>query len=114
MKYSIKQFANEIRQKYPNSYDDLSDQKLIELWVKKHPDDKNKIRNEKIDFEKWLKEGLNEGLYRFKLDILDYEKRLQLNPRAGGKKTKKTKKSRKIKSNKTKKTKKSRKIKTKQ
>ena len=49
MKYSIKQFANEIRQKNPNSYDDLSDQKLVELWVKKHPDDKGKIRNEKID-----------------------------------------------------------------
>jgi hypothetical protein len=49
MKYSIKQFANEIRQKNPNSYDDLSDQKLVELWVKKHPDDKDKIRNEKID-----------------------------------------------------------------
>ena len=49
MKYSIKQFANDIRQKYPNSYDDLSDQKLVELWVKKHPDDKEKIRNKKID-----------------------------------------------------------------
>lgn len=64
-------------------------------------------------------DGLNRGLNRFKLDILEYGYRTTYNknknkPKAGGKKTKKTKKSRKIKSNKTKKTKKSRKIKTKQ
>jgi hypothetical protein len=50
--YTKSEFANEIRQKYPNSYDDLSDQNLVELWVKKHPDDKDKIRNEKIDLIK--------------------------------------------------------------
>lgn len=37
------EFANEIRAKHPGSYDDLSDDKLVELWLKKFPDDKNKI-----------------------------------------------------------------------
>jgi hypothetical protein len=42
---SIKDFANEIRSKYPGSYDDLSDNKLIELWLNKYPNDILKIKN---------------------------------------------------------------------
>ena len=44
-KYSVSEFAKEIRIKYPEAYDDLSDEKLIEFWVKKFPNDKNKIKS---------------------------------------------------------------------
>lgn len=43
-KYSVSEFANEVRNKYPDVYDDLSDEKLIEFWIKKFPNDKNKIK----------------------------------------------------------------------
>lgn len=43
MKYSINEFALEIRNQYPNDYDDLSDEKLVELWLKKYPEDWSKI-----------------------------------------------------------------------
>lgn len=46
MKYSIQEFAREIRRLYPNDYDDLSDAKLVELWMKKYPNDKEKIKKE--------------------------------------------------------------------
>ena len=46
-KYSVSEFANEIRNKYPEAYDDLSDEKLIEFWIKKFPNDKNKINFKK-------------------------------------------------------------------
>lgn len=42
-KYSVSEFANYIRAKHPDAYNDLSDDKLVELWLKKFPDDKNKI-----------------------------------------------------------------------
>ena len=42
-KYTIEEFADQIRIKYPNSYDDLEDDKLIELWLKKFPNDEEKI-----------------------------------------------------------------------
>ncbi len=45
-KYTVKEFANEIRTKHPSSYDDLSDEKLVELWLKKFPEDRDKIKNE--------------------------------------------------------------------
>jgi hypothetical protein len=45
IKYTKSEFAQEIRSKYPGSYDDLSDNKLIELWFKKFPNDRNKITN---------------------------------------------------------------------
>jgi hypothetical protein len=42
-KYTVTEFANDIRAKHPGSYDDLSDEKLVELWLKKYPEDENKI-----------------------------------------------------------------------
>ncbi|MBN8837690.1 MAG: hypothetical protein J0I09_10540 [Sphingobacteriia bacterium] len=41
--YSISEFAQEIRKQYPGDYDDLTDAKLVELWLKKYPNDKNKV-----------------------------------------------------------------------
>ena len=46
MKYTINEFASQIRNQYPNDYDDLTDEKLVELWLKKYPED-----IEKIDFK---------------------------------------------------------------
>jgi len=43
MKYTVKEFAHEIRKLYPGDYDDLSDQKLVDLWLKKYPKDREKI-----------------------------------------------------------------------
>ena len=42
-KQSKKNFANKIRSNNPGSYDDLSDDELIQLWLKKFPNDKEKI-----------------------------------------------------------------------
>jgi hypothetical protein len=46
--YKKSEFAQEVRNKYPGSYDDLSDAKLIELWLKKFPHDKDKITEDKL------------------------------------------------------------------
>ena len=35
MKYTVPQFAKEIRKLYPGDYDDLSDEKLTKIWLKK-------------------------------------------------------------------------------
>jgi hypothetical protein len=43
-KYNLKEFANEIRTKHPSSYDDLTDEKLVELWLKKFPEDLIKVQ----------------------------------------------------------------------
>ena len=43
MKYTIREFAQEIRNNYPNNYDDLSDTELVNLWLKKYPKDKSKV-----------------------------------------------------------------------
>jgi hypothetical protein len=43
MKYTIREFAQEIRNNYPNNYDDLSDIELVNLWLKKYPKDKSKV-----------------------------------------------------------------------
>lgn len=42
-KQTKKDFAKKIRSSNPGSYDDLSDDKLIQLWLKKFPNDKEKI-----------------------------------------------------------------------
>jgi hypothetical protein len=42
-KYTISQFAKKIRDKYPGSYDDLTDNQLVNLWLEKHPKDKRFI-----------------------------------------------------------------------
>lgn len=46
MKYSIKEFAEIIRNKYPKKYDDLTDSKLVELWLNKNPLDSELIKKE--------------------------------------------------------------------
>lgn len=43
MKYTVKEFVQEIRKLYPGDYDDLSAEKLVELWLKKYPNDREKI-----------------------------------------------------------------------
>lgn len=49
MKYTIKEFAREIRIIYPRDYDDLSDRNLLELWLKKYPNDRIKVDLEQIN-----------------------------------------------------------------
>lgn len=53
MKYTIKEFAQEIRKLFPGNYDDLSDSELVRLWLKKYPQDIEKVevatRNAKTD-----------------------------------------------------------------
>ncbi|MGO4817080.1 hypothetical protein [Flavobacterium sp. W22_SRS_FP1] len=44
-KYSVSEFAQYIRDKNSGAYKDLSDAKLVDLWLKKFPEDKNKITN---------------------------------------------------------------------
>lgn len=51
MKYTIKEFAKEIRKKYPNAYDDLSDEELVSLWIKKFPEEREKINFHEKNFE---------------------------------------------------------------
>lgn len=57
-KYTTKEFAADIRNKYPGSYDDLTDSQLVELWLKKFPQDKDKITEnistDKSQPQKWL------------------------------------------------------------
>lgn len=43
MKHSISSFAKEIRKQYPGDYDDLTDEVLVNLWLKKYPEDISKI-----------------------------------------------------------------------
>ena len=43
MKYTVQEFAQQIKKLYPDDYDDLTDEKLVELWLKKYPSDKDKI-----------------------------------------------------------------------
>lgn len=43
MRYSIDEFAQEIRNLFPGDYDDLSNDELVRLWLKKYPADKEKI-----------------------------------------------------------------------
>lgn len=43
MKYTVPEFAGEIRKMYPGDYNDLSDHKLVELWLKKYPKDIDKV-----------------------------------------------------------------------
>lgn len=44
MKYTVSEFAKQIRNLYPGDYDDLNDTNLVELWLKKYPNDINKIK----------------------------------------------------------------------
>ena len=43
MKYTVNEFAQEIRKMYPGDYDDLSNSNLVELWLRKYPNDRSKI-----------------------------------------------------------------------
>jgi hypothetical protein len=51
---SIKDFANEIRTQFPGSYDDLSDDNLVELWLKKYPEYKEQIIEESNSDSSWF------------------------------------------------------------
>ncbi len=42
-RFTITEFAQNIRNQYPKEYDDLSDSQLVNLWVKKYPNDQEKI-----------------------------------------------------------------------
>jgi hypothetical protein len=69
-KYTVKEFANEIRTKHPGSYDDLSDEKLVELWLKKFPDDKFKLENEIVNITKKSNNIFNGKLFWVVLVII--------------------------------------------
>lgn len=43
MKYTVSEFAEEVRKLYPGEYDDLKDKKLVKLWLKKYPEDLIKV-----------------------------------------------------------------------
>ncbi len=43
MKYTIREFAQEIRNLYFGDYDDMSDQELVNKWLTKYPGDKEKV-----------------------------------------------------------------------
>jgi hypothetical protein len=43
MKFTVKEFAQEIRKLFPRDYDDLSDDELVTLWLKKYPEDAKKL-----------------------------------------------------------------------
>jgi hypothetical protein len=66
MKYTLNEFASQIRNLYPNDYDDLTDEKLVELWLKKYPEDIEKIEY-KIEVQqkksKNIIEYLIEGIF---------------------------------------------------
>ena len=62
MKYSVSEFASKIRELHPGDYDDLSDSKLISLWVKKYPKDKEKIN--------FIKEEESTGIFTYILYAL--------------------------------------------
>jgi hypothetical protein len=52
-KYTIEEFADKIRRKYPNAYDDLSDNELVRLWLEKYPNDRKHILSnaEQLDLD---------------------------------------------------------------
>ena len=43
MKYSIHEFAQEVRNRFPGEYYEQSDNDLINIWLKKYPKDEEKI-----------------------------------------------------------------------
>ena len=43
MKYSVEEFAKQIRDLYPGDYDDISDENLTKLWLSKYPKDIEKL-----------------------------------------------------------------------
>jgi hypothetical protein len=43
MKYTVIEFAAKIRRLYPGDYVDLPDDRLVELWLRKHPNDRGKV-----------------------------------------------------------------------
>lgn len=67
MKYTIREFAQEIRNNYPNDYDDLSDKELVNLWLKKYPKDKNKVNlNSHEESKISLKPNGSKSVFSFK------------------------------------------------
>jgi hypothetical protein len=62
--FTISEFAEKIRTKYPKVYNDLSDKDLVDLWVKKYPKDKEFI-NFSLD-----KEKKNKGFFSYLVYLL--------------------------------------------
>ena len=63
MKYKISEFAKQIRDLYPGDYDDLTDEQLTRLWLKKYPKD-----IEKVDLSLFRNKSVN------KLNSFSYSK----------------------------------------
>ena len=53
-KLTPKQLAARIRDKYPKKYNDLTDSKLVELWLNKNPQDADLIKKESLGFGWYL------------------------------------------------------------
>lgn len=54
MKKSVTEFARDIRNQYPQQYDNLQDNELIDLWLKRFPNDKNLIDFSIVDHNQSL------------------------------------------------------------
>lgn len=64
MRHSVEEFAEELRKKFPESYNDLNDKDLVELWVKKFPEDKKNINFSQVHYQE--EETSNENWNGFK------------------------------------------------
>lgn len=64
MRHSVEEFAEELRKKFPESYNDLNDKDLVELWVKKFPEDKKNINFSQVHYQE--EETSNENCNGFK------------------------------------------------
>lgn len=66
-KYTTKQFAKKIRDKYPGAYDDLRDNQLVNLWLEKYPNDRHFIsidEDEGYEEEEFDDEDDNSNKYK--------------------------------------------------
>jgi hypothetical protein len=69
-KYTTEEFADQIRCKYPNAYDDLDDETLIQLWLKKFPNDEEKIILELYEEESGTPKKSNKWKYLWAILLL--------------------------------------------
>jgi hypothetical protein len=59
-KYTESEFANKIRDKYPDAYDDLSDDELLKIWLRKYPNDEELINFYNVHYEE---EETSDGIW---------------------------------------------------
>jgi hypothetical protein len=50
-KYTVSEFADKIRDKYPNAYDDLSDVELVKIWLRKYPNYEKFINFSRVHYQ---------------------------------------------------------------